>query len=119
MSAQRVQAPKEAQLRALGGGRFLLAGQIGGENAGVLLAEGEAAFRGAAAVEVDLSAPTHADSAGLAVLLEWVAVARRRGATLRYVGMPTSLAAVARIGEVEALLRSAEGLPAPQAGQAV
>jgi len=44
------------------------------------------------------------DSAGLAVLLDWLGAAKRRGRTLRYTHLPADLTALARISEVEDLL---------------
>jgi phospholipid transport system transporter-binding protein len=45
-----------------------------------------------------------ADSAGLAVLLDWLASAKASGHGLRFTGLPQGFAALARISEVEALL---------------
>ncbi len=105
-----------AQFRSLGEGRFSLSGRVSFTNAGALLADGESALRRVTAAEVDLSGITQADSAALAVLLEWVAGARRRGATLRYTGVPATLTSIARISDVEELLCLAESPPAKVAG---
>jgi phospholipid transport system transporter-binding protein len=53
---------------------------------------------------VDCSAVTASDSAGLAVLIEWLAWARRGGRELRYDGVPEAICAIARISEVDGLL---------------
>jgi len=55
-------------------------------------------------LEIDCSGITASDSAGLAVLLEWLGAAKRTGRTLRYTHMPQELTALARISEVEELL---------------
>ena len=66
---------------------------------------GEPFFTGAgAALEVDCHGITASDSAGLAVLLEWLGTARRAGRNLRYTHLPSGLAALARISEVEEFL---------------
>jgi phospholipid transport system transporter-binding protein len=57
-----------------------------------------------AKLEIDCHAITASDSAGLAVLLEWLSVARRAGRSLRYTRLPPGLAALARISELEDLL---------------
>ena len=57
-------------------------------------------------LEVDCSGITVSDSAGLAVLLEWLAVARRARRSLRYTHLPEGLAALARSREVRELLES-------------
>lgn len=54
--------------------------------------------------EFDCSQISEADSAGLAVLIEWKAAAGKRGATLHYSGLPESIARLARISDVERLL---------------
>jgi phospholipid transport system transporter-binding protein len=56
------------------------------------------------AIEVDLSAVGNSDSAGLAVLIEWLAWGRRNGREMRFSNVPQALAAVARICELEELL---------------
>ena len=55
-------------------------------------------------LEVDCSGITSSDSAGLAVLLDWLGAVKRAGRTLRYRHLPTGLVALGRIGEVEELL---------------
>ncbi len=56
------------------------------------------------ALVMDCAGIDAADSAGLAVLLDWLATAKASGHALRYVGLPQGFAALARISEVEALL---------------
>jgi phospholipid transport system transporter-binding protein len=69
-------------------------------------ATGIAALSAAAGpVEIDCGAVNSADSAGLAVLLDWLAGARGTGRNLRYVKLPQDLTALARISEVEELLQ--------------
>ena len=53
---------------------------------------------------VDCSGVTRADSAGLAVLLDWLAWGRRRSRTVVLENLPQSLIAIARISEVDELL---------------
>ena len=53
---------------------------------------------------IDLSRVNEADSAGLAVLVEWLATARARKATVHYVGIPTQILAVAQISDLDDIL---------------
>ncbi|MBS0366189.1 MAG: STAS domain-containing protein [Proteobacteria bacterium] len=53
---------------------------------------------------VDCSGIGDCDSAGLAVLIDWMAHARAAGGTLRYNALPARLLALARISEVEEIL---------------
>ena len=85
-------------------GHWALAGDLGLETAAGILAQGESAFSGVARADVDLSRVTDADSAGLAVLIEWVRGACGSGRSITYHGLPPRLAELARIGGVADLL---------------
>ncbi len=72
-----------------------------------LLPLGSAAIgRGQASV-IDLAGVTSSDSAGLALLIEWLSVARGAKRTLRYENLPSQLLQLARLSEVEELLVAA------------
>jgi phospholipid transport system transporter-binding protein len=92
------------ELRDLGDGRFVLSGELSFANADRILQAGAVAFRDHDDVEVDLSEVGRADSAGLALLLEWKAGARRRKNSIRYSGIPDGLLAIARTTDVDTLL---------------
>ena len=64
---------------------------------------GEAIASGRAAV-IDLSGVKDSDSSGLALLIEWLSIARAAGKSLRYENIPTQLHQLARLSEVEELL---------------
>lgn len=55
-------------------------------------------------LEVDLSQVDHADSAGLALVLEWMAQAAERNAKIVFTGIPESMISIARLCQVESLL---------------
>jgi phospholipid transport system transporter-binding protein len=55
-------------------------------------------------VRIDCSGLERIDSAGLAVLLDAVALARDRGTDLRYVNLPAGVLRLARLGGVDSLL---------------
>jgi phospholipid transport system transporter-binding protein len=57
-------------------------------------------------VEIDCAGITQADSAGLTVLIDWLAFARRAQRRLRYLQLPAGINALARISEVQELLES-------------
>ena len=66
-----------------------------------------------AAVAFDLQRVTMADSAGLALLIDWLAEAGARQRTLRYLKVPEGLSELAALSDVEALIEpSAEPLNA-------
>jgi phospholipid transport system transporter-binding protein len=105
-SPAREAAPGVFRLVASGGGRLTAAGPLTFATARRARELGAQVLAGAAggALEIDCAAITACDSAGLAVLLDWLGAARRAGRTLRYTRLPPGLAALARISEVEALL---------------
>jgi phospholipid transport system transporter-binding protein len=82
------------------------------ETASALWEQSQRALNGQQITTVDLSAVTEVDSAGLALLLEWVSWARQHGLRLQFPGFPDKLRALARLSEVEGLL----GLEAPKSG---
>jgi phospholipid transport system transporter-binding protein len=96
-------------------GHFRLGGALSFDTARAVLEKGTAAFAGQQRVSLDLSGITHADSAGLAVLLTWVGRARRDGRAISYTGLPPQLARIARVCGVDGLL-GVEGAAAPSAG---
>jgi phospholipid transport system transporter-binding protein len=55
-------------------------------------------------LNIDLSGVTNADSAGLAVLIEWYLLANRANKAIHFVGVPVQLRALAKISDVDELL---------------
>jgi phospholipid transport system transporter-binding protein len=53
---------------------------------------------------IDLGAVDRADSAGLALLVDWVAAARASGRELHFEGLSPALRALARLSDVEDLV---------------
>lgn len=87
-------------------GRLFAEGPLTFASARAALELGLTAIEAAADGElvIDCQGVTAADSAGLAVLLEWLAAARARHRSLRYAHLPQGLAALGRISEVNELL---------------
>ena len=61
----------------------------------------------ARSLAIDCSGVTRADSAGLAVLLDWLAWGRRKSRAISLQNLPAALVAIARISEVDGLLSAA------------
>jgi phospholipid transport system transporter-binding protein len=95
------------EIAAAADGRSHVRGALTFATARRALEEGLQKFRdcGARACEVDLSGISASDSAGLTVLLDWLAHAKREGRSLRYTGLPDGLLAIARISGVEELFQ--------------
>lgn len=79
-------------------------GELGFATAAEALRAGLALLPKGGRCTVDLSGITAADSAGLAVLVEWLAASAERGGSLVFEAVPAQLRAVARISDLEALL---------------
>jgi phospholipid transport system transporter-binding protein len=75
---------------------------------GELLEQSIARFETSGDLEVDLTPVGDADSAGLALLIEWIRRGRMRQQQIRFKGVPAQISALARISEVEDLLAQAE-----------
>jgi phospholipid transport system transporter-binding protein len=61
-------------------------------------------LRGTADVTVDLSGVTRADSAGMALLVEWQRMARAAGGAVRVVNMPPQVLRMVHVTGLEELL---------------
>ena len=96
------------ELQDIGEGRFALTGEITFETAERVLLASEEPFEQHTRIEVDLAGVTRADSAGLALLLEWITWANHTVREIRFLSMPERILAIARTTEVEQLLRRGE-----------
>jgi phospholipid transport system transporter-binding protein len=91
-------------LKETGHGGFVLVGDMSFETADEILRFSEKVFGQYADVRVDFSQVGKADSAGLALLIEWKARATRRSEKIVYVNVPDSLLAIAKTSEVSDLI---------------
>ncbi len=98
-----------AQLVDCGDGRFSLCGELTFETVAGLLKHSKTQFAGHGEIILDLSAVEKANSAGMALLLEWRARAHANNTLLRILHLPENLRAIARVCDVEALLDGEPG----------
>ena len=96
------------ELEDLGEGRFALQGEMSFDTAERILKASEQPFEEHTQLEIDLTGVTMSDSAGLALLLEWVTWANHTVREIRFTGMPERVLAIARTTEVEPLLTRGE-----------
>lgn len=98
--------PDPFRLAAAGDGALSASGPLTFAGARAARRLGLEALAGATGpgLQIDCARVTAADSAGLAVLLDWLAAAKRSGRSLRFLHLPEGLLALARIGEVDQLL---------------
>lgn len=69
-----------------------------------LLKSGSDAIANGRAAVIDLSGVADSDSSGLALLIEWLSIARAEKHSLRYENIPAQLHQLARLSDVEELL---------------
>ena len=98
----------EYKLKDLGGGRFTLSGRMVFDTAGQILRDSEGPFAEHTRIEVDLASVDETDSAGLALLLEWITWANHTVREIRFTEMPERIKAIAKTTEVEHLLKRGE-----------
>jgi phospholipid transport system transporter-binding protein len=91
-------------IRPVGPGRYALEGELSFASAGQALQKTAKMFTAQAAVVFDLAGIVKADSAGLALLLEWLRQADSGGAELRYAKLPGQLSAMAQVAGVDGIL---------------
>jgi phospholipid transport system transporter-binding protein len=111
----------EAAFVAVGDGVYRLEASLTFATVPLLRNAGMARIAGAAGpIEFDLQGVAVVDSAGLALLIDWLADARAQQRTLRYGQLPEVLRALARLSDVESLLTpgpAAAVSAAPAAGR--
>ena len=95
-----------AGLHAAGESRIEVTGPVVFATAGDLLEASRALFAGSAPLYVDLGGVTRVDSAALALLIEWLRMARQHHRTLRIERVPEKLLAIARLTGVEDIISS-------------
>jgi phospholipid transport system transporter-binding protein len=97
-------AAGKATFEVQDGDRARVSGLLEFSTVSALLQLGTDAIDGGRAAVIDLAGVTASDSSGLALLIEWLSVAKNARRTLRYENVPSQLQQLARLSEVEELL---------------
>jgi phospholipid transport system transporter-binding protein len=86
-------------------GVFRVRGALGFSTVAGLWAEGLPLFRRVSgACELDVSGVERVDSAGVALLVEWMRLARERGAVMRITGAPPAMKDLIQLADLQDLL---------------
>jgi phospholipid transport system transporter-binding protein len=67
-------------------------------------------FSGETVLQIDLAQVTHTDSAGLALLVEWMREASRQSARIDFLHLPAQMLALAEAANLEQVLVGKRGL---------
>lgn len=100
----RARAAAHAQFESLGAGRFRVSGVLDARTATEMLEQSEERFSQEPQIDVDLGGVGESDSAGLALLIEWLRMARQWNKPIHFANVPAQIEALARISEVEDLI---------------
>jgi phospholipid transport system transporter-binding protein len=93
-----------AELEVQEGDRSRVTGVLHFTSVTALLKSGSEAIGNGRAAVIDLSGVSDSDSAGLALLIEWLSVAKAGNRSLRYENIPAQLHQLARLSDVDELL---------------
>lgn len=96
-----------------GEGNFAIVGKMTFATAAQLLEESKQSFDEHPVIKVDLAQVTEGDSAGLALLLEWVNWAKYYVHEISYQNIPPQILSIAEISEVDEMLHAGERWLAP------
>lgn len=96
----------EAKIIADGTNGFSVSGDMTFATTRNLLKESKTLFQQARKLKLDLSAVERADSAGLALLLEWVSQAEKKGGEVSIDRIPDSILSIAKLCQLEPTLQS-------------
>jgi len=101
--------PFEAQVAVVSPGHITVSSPLTFATARPVCEAGIACFvsDGSPALLVDCSGVPNADSAGLAVLIEWRRWAHQQGRHLKFANLPAQITAIAHLSEVTVLLADA------------
>ena len=98
-----------AAIRRGSDGRLLLTGELSFATVTRLHAEARALFDQPGDLRVDLQDIARADSAGLALLIEWMRSARELGKSIQFLNIPQQMLAIARVSSLDQVLPLGRG----------
>jgi phospholipid transport system transporter-binding protein len=94
-----------AVFEAVGEGRYRVAGELTFRTVTALLAQSQVMFQAPApALDLDLGEVARADSAGLALLIEWLRGARTTGKAIRFHRVSPQMRAILQVSDLDSIL---------------
>ncbi|MDX2425828.1 MAG: STAS domain-containing protein [Cycloclasticus sp.] len=95
---------KATQLKKLDTGEVQVSGTLGFTDVAALLKTSMGLFDGQVALVFDLERVEKTDSAGLALLLEWMTLARKSGQSITFKKIPKQMLEIAHVSGLEEIL---------------
>jgi phospholipid transport system transporter-binding protein len=87
----------EPRIEETGHGSWMLAGDLNFSTVPGLMDRMDIAAADRSRISIDLTGVTRSDSAGLALLVEWLREAERLGKTITFLNMPAQMQSIARV----------------------
>jgi phospholipid transport system transporter-binding protein len=84
--------------------RFVVTGEMTLESAKIALIESKGVFDAVNDIEIDLQHVTQADSAGLALLVDWMRAAKKAKKSIAFKHLPEQMNAIAKASGLDDLL---------------
>lgn len=100
---------RQAALRTGPDGRLSLEGELSFETVVQLLGEIRRLLDKDTEIRVDLQGVSRADSAGLALLVEWMRIAKELGKSIQFLNIPQQMLAIARVSGLDQVLPLSRG----------
>ncbi len=94
----------DAQLETLSPGHYRLSGELSFASVPALLGQAQTLFGDAGDIRVSLAGVSRADSAGVALLIEWRRESDHRGRSIAFTDIPPQMLALAQVCGVDELL---------------
>lgn len=94
----------DARLEAVAAGRLKLVGELSFRSVPELLETSLEMIREVPEITVDLADVERSDSAGVALLVEWMREVRRQGKSITYLNIPSQMLAIARVSSLDTVL---------------
>jgi len=94
----------EATIQRDATGRLRVSGVMSLHTVPQLWRASEELIRDAERVEIDLRGVLRSDSAGLALLVQWMRQARHAGKEVRFLNIPRQMLAIARVSSLDRIL---------------
>lgn len=95
---------KSCDIDSAGEGTFILRGELSFATVSELAKKSAGLLWRSEQVTLDLDGVTRTDSAGLALLVEWLRAARRQGKAIQFRNIPRQMMAVAEVVGLDKLL---------------
>ena len=90
-------------------GCFILSGVLSFQTVPMIWQHGLKLFNEAPSLVLDLKQIDRSDSAGLALLIEWMRFARSQNKPISYINMPSQMLAIARASSLDSILPLSRG----------